>query len=111
MLAERWDGNSWRIQATPAPALAKASGLTGVSCTASTACTAVGGYTDSTGIQVTLAEHWDASGWTVQTTQHPGTANRSGLGAASCTTSSVCSAVGTYYDKGGRTVVMAERYS
>ncbi len=111
MLAERWDGTSWRIQVTPRPTGAKASIVNAVSCTAPTACTIVGGYTDSTGIQVTLAEQWNASGWTIQTTPHPATANRSGLGAVSCTTTSVCSAVGTYFDQAGREVVLAERYS
>ena len=43
-LAERWNGSSWKIQPTPNPTGQAASVLSGVSCTAATACTAVGDY-------------------------------------------------------------------
>ena len=43
-LAEAWNGTSWRVMAVPVPPGGTHSALAGVSCTAATACTAVGNY-------------------------------------------------------------------
>jgi len=51
-LAEHWNGSTWAIQATPNPAGAAVSMLSGISCVSSTTCTAVGSSDDGT-----LAEH------------------------------------------------------
>jgi hypothetical protein len=51
-------GPSWKIQPTPNPSGATGSILSGVSCTAATACTAVGGYFKSSGYNLTLAERY-----------------------------------------------------
>lgn len=59
-LAERWNGAHWVIQKTPDPAGAIGSSLTGVSCTSSATCTAVGSYVNAAGTQVTLAERYSA---------------------------------------------------
>ena len=58
-LAERWNGRSWRIQATPNPA-EPAIGLYGVSCDSAISCTAVGSYYTggATEFFFSLAEHW-----------------------------------------------------
>jgi len=53
-LAEAWNGSSWTIASTPSPS-ASTINLASVSCTTSTACTAVGNYTDSSGTTLTLA--------------------------------------------------------
>jgi hypothetical protein len=55
-LVEHWNGTAWSIESTPTPTGATHTVLSGVSCTTATACTAVGGYTNSLGTQVTLAE-------------------------------------------------------
>ena len=57
-LAERWNGASWSIRRTPNPAGAQDSGLDGVSCASTTACTAVGNFTDRSGMSVALAERY-----------------------------------------------------
>jgi len=67
-LAERWNGTSWTIQTTPNP-----SGpygppqLSGVSCTSSNVCTAVGG-SSAFGNGLTLAERWNGTTWVIQPT-------------------------------------------
>jgi hypothetical protein len=61
-LAERWNGASWKIQATPNPAGAKGSDLYGVSCAGANACLAVGYYTNAAGKDVMLAERWSGAG-------------------------------------------------
>ena len=58
MLVERWDGTSWTIQPTPYPAGATSNSLGAVSCTSTTACTAVGGFVNGAGTGVTLAERY-----------------------------------------------------
>jgi hypothetical protein len=46
--------------------------LSGVSCASDKACTAVGDWMKAgTGKQVTLAEAWDGTAWTVQPTPNP----------------------------------------
>ncbi len=97
-LAERWDGTSWTIQAIPSPSGATASGLSGVSCTSAIACTAIGGYS-SPGLSGTLAERWDGTSWTIQTTPNPSGA---GLSGVSCASATACTAVGVYNGSGNR---------
>lgn len=63
--------------------------LRGVSCTAANACTAVG--QTSTG-EKTVADRWNGTAWTLQTTANPGTADY--LKSVSCTSATACVAVG-----------------
>ena len=88
MLAERWSATGWTIQTTPSPSGAQAGVLTAVSCTSATSCTAVGNYTDGTGATATLAERWNGTAWTIQTTPNPSAATSSGLNGVSCTSAS-----------------------
>ena len=106
-LAERWNGTAWAVQTTPEPSGATAGELSGVSCTSATACTAVGDYTNSTGIQLTLAEGWNGTTWAVQSTPNPYTVTGDVLEGVSCTSASVCTAVGV----DGYGAPLAERYS
>jgi hypothetical protein len=55
-LVERWKDNTWVVQPSPDASGGQGGGLSGVSCTSSTTCTAVGGYTSRSGHGVTLAE-------------------------------------------------------
>ncbi len=55
-LAEKWDGATWTVEATPNVTAALANELFGVSCIART-CTAVGLSEDSQGLYRTLVEH------------------------------------------------------
>ena len=102
-LAERWEDQKWSIQSTPSPTGAKASSLTAVSCASATACTAVGHYTNSSGVEVTLAEQWNGTNWFVAFTPTGGEATAaSALQSVSCQSTSACTAVGSY--KSGSTV-------
>jgi hypothetical protein len=55
-LAEGWSGTSWNTQSTPNPAGSFMAMLNAVSCSASSACTAVGDYTNEG--TFTLAERY-----------------------------------------------------
>ena len=88
-LAERWNGSSWHLQSTPAPA-GSAVGLQGVACPTTIRCEAVGSYNaNSSGTDVGLAEVWDGSSWQLQAM--PASAL---VTALSCTSAQFCEAVG-----------------
>jgi hypothetical protein len=109
-LAESWNGTEWTIKTTPNPSGAKESYLTGVSCSISTACTAVGRYKNSSGVLVTLAERWNGTEWSIQTTPNPSGAKESQLNGLSCPNSAECIAAGEYTNSSGVVVTLAERW-
>ena len=100
-LAERWNGGAWAVQEPPSPAGAKASGLLGVSCASTSACTAVGAYIDSVGAYVTLAESWNGTAWSIKETPNPAGAKQGQLLGVSCASSNACTAVGEYENSAG----------
>jgi hypothetical protein len=110
-LAERWNGTSWAVQTTPNPTGARASSLNDVACPSTTLCTAVGSYTNSAGVIVTLAERWNGTSWAVQTTPNPSGATLTVLRGVSCPSTSVCMGVGWHRNSSGLLVTLAERWS
>ena len=107
-LAERWDGTSWTFQTTPSPSGASSSALNGVSCASPTACIAVGSYTTSPGDVQALAEAWDGTSWTIQSTATPTGATGASLSGISCTSPSACFAVGNSEAPGNELMTLAE---
>ena len=103
-LVERWDGNRWSLQNTPAAADYANIVLNGVSCTSTTACTAVGTFNYEA-----LVERWDGTHWTVQTTPTPAADASSTLSGVSCTSATACTAVGSFSDGAGN-VTVVERW-
>jgi hypothetical protein len=93
-LAERWNGNTWAIQSMPEPTKS----LTGVSCSASTWCMAVGD-----GLKV---ERWNGSAWSRQTAASPG--ESAVLKSVFCKSLSACTVVGDYSHEG--TAPLAEHW-
>ena len=92
-LAERWNGTAWSIQPTPTPLGAGDAGLSGVSCPATTACTAAGAFGNPPGSN-TLAEHWDGTAWSIQPTPNPGRGDNF-LDTVACPAPATCLATGT----------------
>lgn len=97
-LAERWDGASWAVQATPSEGL---STLHDVSCSAATACTAVGSGSVGSAAPA-LAERWNGTAWKIQDLP----AGNGTFDGVSCPSATACTAVGSNYDGG----VLAERW-
>jgi hypothetical protein len=111
LFAESWSGSEWTIRTTPTPSGATKTRVSGVSCTSSTACTLVGEYTNSSGVEVTLAERWNGTEWAVQSTPNPAEAKGNHLnGGVSCTTSTTCTAVGVYQNSAGKYATLAEQW-
>ena len=99
----------WGIQSTPG---SEESSMSGVSCTAATACTAVGWhYNSSTKIGGATADHWNGSSWSTQSVPTPVGTTGSSLGGISCTSSSACTSVGAYRTETSPTVTLAETWN
>jgi hypothetical protein len=110
-LAERRSGSTkWTHQSTPNPSGATESRLESVSCTSTSACTAVGSYKNSSGTLVTLAERWNGTSWTIQSTPNPSGATESALRGVSCTSATHCTGVGYHKNSSGSTVTLALRW-
>ena len=95
-LAERWNGMTWRIQATAAPASALEVFLGGVACTRVNSCVAIGVYTDAKGRTDPLVETWNGARWRIQTVPSPAGAADVELDSVSCTSPRACTATGTW---------------
>jgi hypothetical protein len=91
-LVEDWDGTTWSVVTSPNPAGAQTAGLSGVSCSTSTSCFAVGESVAATG--KTLAEQWNGTSWSIVSTPNPSGAGESLLSGVSCPTATSCYAVG-----------------
>jgi hypothetical protein len=102
--AERWtesnEGSHWAEGIIAVPTGARASGLSSVACVSSRDCIAVGSYTTSSGVPVTLAERFDGTSWKVTETPNPKGATGSYLDGVTCTGPTSCTAVGYYRGSG-----------
>lgn len=111
MLAERWNGSRWRIQARPGPAGATGSAFLGVSCSSPGACTAAGSYVTKTGPARTLAERWNGRDWRVQASVAPAGGAGAGLAGVSCPSARACTAVGSYATRAGLDQTLAGHWN
>jgi hypothetical protein len=109
-LAEQWNGAEWITQSTSNPSGAVESLLSGVSCSSSTACTAVGVYEKTVGTPLTLAERWNGMEWKIQETPNP-TEGDHGLIGVSCASASFCMAVGSGRSSTNEDKSYAERWN
>jgi hypothetical protein len=111
MFAERWTGMSWSVQHPPYPAGATGVQLAGVSCAETRACTAVGFFTNASGLDDMLAERWDGSRWSIERIAAPAGTTSNSLTDISCVSTRACTAVGESIDAGGAGVTLVERRS
>ena len=110
-LAERWNGTSWRIQATPSPGRSVGTGLAAVSCSAATACTAAGSYDTTSHLARATAAAWGGRNWHRQATPSPaGASVSSGLVGLSCASARACTAAGFGTDSAGESTTLTERW-
>jgi hypothetical protein len=68
----------------------------------------VGAYYNSFGSQLTLAEAWNGTSWTLLTTPKPSGAVESELVAVSCNSATTCTAFGSYQNRSEIEVALAE---
>src|SRR5579862_3319521 len=86
-IAATWNGSSWTAHPTARVRGAVAAALAAISCTAPTACVAVGDELDGAGDGLPLIERWDGTAWSVQASP----VGRGGsLAAISCANANSC---------------------
>ena len=103
-LVESLTENTWSV--IPTQDTGKGDTLSGVSCTTSARCTAVGyAFNGDTGGSFTVVETWDGTKWSIIPSPSPGSFD-SRLYSVSCPRESRCIAVG-YADKGREIVPKA----
>ena len=107
-LAERWNGSEWTLQTTANPSGVEGSNLEAVSCTSASECTATGYYEASKGKHYSLAERWNGSTWTVEST--PTFGSDTNLDGVSCASSKECVAVGWYVEE-AMTLPVVEKWN
>jgi hypothetical protein len=108
-LAERWNGRRWSLQPLPRVPGQLDTQLAGVACAGERSCTAVGFFTNVTGIDVMLAEHWTGARWTQQRPRYPAGARSVQFAGVSCPSSRQCTAVGLFNDARGVDAILVER--
>ncbi len=91
-LTEIWNGVSWRLLPSPAPANAVLSALDGASCRSATSCQAVGYYQLASGQDLTLIAAWNGTSWIIERSPTRGTAAE--LFGVSCPAARDCLAIG-----------------
>jgi hypothetical protein len=91
-----WNGTSWTVQTSATPSGANSAALNGITCTSSSACMAVGQYTDGSNVDHALAEEWDGTSWTLRRVPDPASGTDPVLLDVGCSSSSACEAVGYY---------------
>jgi hypothetical protein len=95
-LAQVWNGKAWSLLTVPTPPGSSGSAFDGVSCSSASACVAVGDHLDASGVHVTLAEGWNGTSWSVQSTADPVGAASSVMQSVSCLSPTWCEAVGYF---------------
>ena len=99
-LIEAWDGTSWSIVTSPSPPKASDVVLNSVSCfelefSQGSECTAAGDYSTG-GNELTLAENWDGTSWSVVQSPNVDPLTNNSLNGVSCLALTECAAVGDY---------------
>jgi len=97
----------WSIVTSPNTGTGRYDYMEGVSCISASACTAVGYYYQNTNVQ-TLIERWNGSTWSIVSSPDTNATLDNYLSDVSCTSSSVCTAVG-YHFNGSADQTLVER--
>ena len=98
-LAEGWNGRKWKVLAIRTPPGATQTSLTGVSCTSTKSCYAVGGFTSRATIGSPLVERWNGASWSIMGSPDVAGASTTTLNAVACAGAGaavMCAAVGSY---------------
>ena len=108
--AATWNGTKWVATAAPNPTGYTISELNRVSCSAATACVAVGGEGPSK--PTALAEVWDGKRWTIHDPTFGTDFTDASFGGVSCQSPTWCTAVGSVYSSPAkRQFALAEKWN
>jgi hypothetical protein len=108
---EQWNGSSWTLGSPATPSGSADNELSSVACAAGDTCVAVGRtYATNSSPAATLAEQFDGTSWSVDTTPNPTGVLGDFLVSLSCTSATTCYAAGeSYLDNSGDTDTLVEQ--
>jgi hypothetical protein len=95
-MSATWNGTSWTSQTIAKPAESKGSVPLDVSCSSASSCTGVGGYRNSSNVQVSFVERWNGTSWSYQSSPNPKLSTNTVFQGVSCVASSPCVGVGDW---------------
>jgi hypothetical protein len=102
--------SGWRVQQVPEPTVPTGQ-LASVSCSAPGACIAVGRFAVGGGDSLPLAERWNGRAWSRLPLRVPHGAIGGALNGVACSSSTACTAVGTFTTAAGVRVDLIERWN
>jgi len=108
-LVERWNGADWSIMASPNPTGSTGTVLSGVSCSNTFSCAAVGDYALTSPVTKPLVERWNGGDWSIVASPNPTGSTGTVLSGVSCSTTINCFAVG-YYSSGSHHQTLVESW-
>jgi hypothetical protein len=95
-MSATWNGTSWTLRTVPKPAGSIRTVLLDVSCTSASACTGVGIYRDSGGLQTSFVQRWNGTSWSLQSSPNPVGSTNTVFQGVSCASASFCVGVGDW---------------
>ena len=98
-LIEQWNGTSWNVVTSPNPTGSTISTLGAVTVISANDIWAVGEYLNSSSVDVTLAEHWNGTSWSIISSPNMGTSTNLLNGVTAVATNDVWAA-GEYFNNG-----------
>ncbi|HET6510033.1 MAG TPA: hypothetical protein VFG42_24780 [Baekduia sp.] len=109
-LVETYSGTSFSQTTVTPPTGTTNSQLNAIACSATTACTAVGGY-DSASPRTPLIFRYNGTTWATQTAAVPAGSTYTELTGVACPSATVCHAVGYYLDSLSAEHALAETWN
>ncbi len=110
--ALQWRGSTWTALQQPNPRGQDDNAENAVSCADIILCAAVGSWVDFDEDQLTLAEDWNGTTWTQETTPNPAGSTAASLNGVSCPIGSLtCTAVGGWSGAGSSGGTLAEAWN
>jgi|SRR5580658_830000 hypothetical protein len=109
-IAYTWIKGRWRPSSLPAPAGPDISKLSGLACSSTRNCMAVGDYVNPAGTTLPYAVRWHDGRRTVMALPSVPNEQSTSLAAVSCPTATMCVAVGSYSSTNGYHAI-AERWN
>ncbi len=91
-----WDGSAWTLRTVSKPASSLRSTLLDVSCSNASSCTGVGGYRNSSNVQLSFVQRWNGSSWSHQSSPNPAGSTNTVFQNVSCVAGAPCVAVGDW---------------
>jgi hypothetical protein len=110
-VVEHWTGTSWGTMTLTLPSGTTTAGLSDISCTSTTACTATGWYATASITRAAMILRYNGTSWAPQTGATISGATQAELDGVSCTSATSCNAVGYYLDASSVQHELAETWS